>query len=144
MFSEILQLSQIWRYDRSFLLLWQSDNFWSVWSQSTGYSSEFSLHMAICSAANPKMLVFCYIRNQQKTHIFFLKFFNENNSKSTNLHLKKLFYQTFSGLNNYHSIRPMLANLYFSYYWPKAMLGNTQCQLHTTQYNLPLFPVLFF
>ena len=33
--------------------------------------------MAICSAETPKMLVFCYIQNQQKIDIFVLKCFNE-------------------------------------------------------------------
>ena len=76
--SIIYSIPYDWILQRAYyLLLWQTDHLWSIWSQLTGYCSEFSLYVAICSAANPKTLISCYQQKPTKMHIFALKFFNE-------------------------------------------------------------------
>jgi hypothetical protein len=84
--------------------------------------------MVVCSATKPKMPVFHFIGQQQKTHIFASIFFNEKIIQNPKLYIcsklqafpflstKKISHQSFSGLNNYYSIRAMLENLSFPYF----------------------------
>ena len=132
---ENLQLPRIWRYNHNYLLLWLSENLRSVWSQSTDYCSEFRCIWLLILQQNLNMSVFYYFRNQQKKHTFVLKDLNEKRILNWEFYIesklqafsflftKKMFHQTFSELNSYHSIRAMLANLQFSYSWPKGMPG---------------------
>ena len=59
----------------------------------------------------------------------------------TFLFTKKMFQQTCSELNSYHTITACLQTCNFPIPDRKECLGNTQCPRHAT--HLPLFPVFF-
>ena len=104
-------------------LLLQSDNFHAFTSFKSHLTDCSSLHVVVYSAANPKMPVCYFIGQQQKTRIFPSIFFNEKLILNTKVYIcskrqaysfpfiKNISHQTFSGLSNYHSNRPMLAKL---------------------------------
>ena len=110
--------------------------------------------MAICSAGNPNMLIFYFIRKQQKTHIFAFKFFNEKTILNLKCCIysrrqafyfsfsKKICHQTFNGLNNYHSIGAMLANPQILLYLTERNAWEIR-HFSGMQHNLPPFHVFF-
>ena len=120
---ENLQLLQIWRYERYYLLLWQSDKYWSVRSQLTGYKSEFWLQGLFVLQQIRKCSFSTTLETNKKRTSLSWKFFNEKIILNPDFYIQsklqafcfpfttEMLNQTFSRLNKYHSISAMLTHL---------------------------------